>query len=82
VYLALWVPNGLVVGCESLFVSFAPEHAGLLFVCAALGMLVGDTLAGRVLPPRWRERLGVPLRLLLAASNSGPSRYSAGNKDT
>jgi predicted MFS family arabinose efflux permease len=67
VYLALWVPNGLVVGCESLFVSYAPEHAGLLFVCAALGMLVGDTLAGRVLPPRWCERLGVSLRLLLAA---------------
>ncbi|MDH6229097.1 MFS transporter [Streptomyces sp. MJP52] len=66
VYLALWVPNGLVVGCESLYVSYAPEHAGLLFACAALGMLVGDTLAGRFLPPRWRERLGAPLRLLLA----------------
>ncbi|MGW1542224.1 MFS transporter [Streptomyces sp. NPDC002309] len=67
VYLALWVPNGLVVGCESLYVSYAPGYAGLLFACAALGMLVGDTLAGRFLPPRWRERLGAPLRLLLAA---------------
>ncbi|MGW0121571.1 MFS transporter, partial [Streptomyces sp. NPDC003327] len=28
-YLALWVPNGLVVGCESLFVPYAPERAGL-----------------------------------------------------
>ncbi|MET8575630.1 MFS transporter [Streptomyces sp. NPDC005012] len=67
VYLALWVPNGLVVGCESLFVSYDPEHAGLLFSFAALGMLAGDTIAGRFLPPRWRERLGAPLRLLLAA---------------
>ncbi|MGW0607239.1 MFS transporter [Streptomyces sp. NPDC002640] len=67
VYLALCVPNGLVVGCESLFVSYDPEHAGLLFSFAALGMLAGDTIAGRFLPARWRERLGAPLRLLLAA---------------
>lgn len=67
VYLALWVPNGLIVGCESLFVSYAPRHAGLLFAFAALGMLAGDTLAGRFVPHRWRERLGSPLRLLLAA---------------
>jgi MFS family permease len=67
IYLALWLPNGLIVGCESLFVSYAPRHAGLLYVCAAAGMLAGDTLAGRFVPPRWRERLGAPLRLLLAA---------------
>jgi predicted MFS family arabinose efflux permease len=67
VYLALWVPNGLIVGCESLFVAYAPRHAGLLFASAALGMLAGDTLAGRFVPARWRERLGAPLRLLLAA---------------
>jgi predicted MFS family arabinose efflux permease len=67
VYLALWVPNGLIVGCESLFVAYTPRHAGLLFASAALGMLAGDTLAGRFVPPRWRERLGAPLRLLLAA---------------
>jgi predicted MFS family arabinose efflux permease len=67
VYLALWVPNGLIVGCESLFVPYAPGHAGLLFAFAALGMLAGDTLAGRFVPGHWRERLGGPLRLLLAA---------------
>jgi predicted MFS family arabinose efflux permease len=66
IYLALWLPNGLIVGCESLFVSYAPRHAGLLFVCAAAGMLAGDTLAGRFIAQRWRERLGAPLRLLLA----------------
>jgi hypothetical protein len=67
VYLALWVPNGLIVGCESLFVPYAPRRAGLLFAAAALGMLVGDTLTGRFVPRRWRRRLGAPLRLLLAA---------------
>jgi len=67
VYLALWVPNGLIVGCESLFVPYAPRHAELLFAFAALGMLIGDTLTGRFVPPRWRERLSAPLRMLLAA---------------
>jgi MFS family permease len=67
VYLALWVPNGLIVGCESLFVPYAPRHAGLLFAFAALGMLAGDTLTGRFVPARRRERLSAPLRLLLAA---------------
>ncbi|MGN9840381.1 MFS transporter [Nonomuraea sp. H19] len=66
VYLALWVPNGLIVGCESLFVPYAPEHAGLLFAVAAAGMLAGDTLVGRFIPAEWRGRLGAPLRLLLA----------------
>jgi predicted MFS family arabinose efflux permease len=67
VYLALWVPNGLIVGCESLFVAYAPRDGGLLFVAAAAGMLAGDTLAGRFIPSRWRERLGTPLRVVLAA---------------
>ncbi len=67
VYLALWVPNGLIVGCESLFVAYSPGHAGVLLAAAAFGMLIGDTLTGRFVPPTWRERLGPPLRLLLAA---------------
>ncbi|MEV5971635.1 MFS transporter [Streptomyces sp. NPDC051921] len=67
VYLALWVPNGLVVGCESLFVPYAPERAGLLFACAAVGMLAGDIAVGRFLPARWRGRLAAPLQALLAA---------------
>ncbi|MBA0053971.1 MFS transporter [Streptomyces sp. AJS327] len=65
VYLALWVPNGLVVGCESLFVPYSPGHAGLLLAVAAGGMFCGDVLAGRLLPRRWRVRLGPALRLLL-----------------
>ncbi|MFF9573431.1 MFS transporter [Streptomyces sp. NPDC014685] len=68
VYLALWVPNGLIVGCESLFVSYAPRHAGLLFAFVAIGMLAGDTLTGRFLPNRWRDRSGAPPLLLLLAA--------------
>ncbi|MFD8538087.1 MFS transporter [Streptomyces rubrogriseus] len=67
VYLALWVPNGLVVGCESLFVSYDPRAAGTLFACGALGMLAGDLTVGRLLPARLRPRLGIPLLALLAA---------------
>jgi predicted MFS family arabinose efflux permease len=67
VYLALWVPNGLIVGCEALFIPYDPEHAAVLFAFGAVGMLAGDALTGRFVPPRWRNRLDAPLRLLLAA---------------
>jgi len=66
VYLAMWVPNGLVVGCEALFVPYAPGAAAALFVAAAVGMLLGDLAAGRLLPPDARRRLVTPLRFLLA----------------
>ncbi|GAA2667576.1 MFS transporter [Actinoplanes palleronii] len=66
VYVALWLPNGLIVGCEALFVPFAPSGAGLLLAGSAVGMLAGDVLAGRFLPPLWRHRLAPWLRLLLA----------------
>lgn len=66
VYLSMWLPNGLVVGCEALFVPYAPHAAASLFVAAALGMLLGDTAAGRFLPPHLRRRLVTPLRFLLA----------------
>ncbi|WP_259471792.1 MFS transporter [Streptomyces shenzhenensis] len=66
-YLSLWIPNGLVVGCESLYVSYAPDAAGTLFACAALGMLAGDATVGRLLPQRVRARLATPLLVLLAA---------------
>ena len=66
IYLAMWVPNGLIVGCEALFVPYAPRAAGALFVAAAIGMLAGDTALGRFVPTTWRRRLISPLRLLLA----------------
>ncbi|MET8569532.1 MFS transporter [Streptomyces sp. NPDC004783] len=66
-YLGLWVPNGLVVGSDSLYVSYAPEAAGTLYACGALGMFAGDLAVGRLVPPAVRARLATPLRLLLAA---------------
>ncbi|MFF7990840.1 MFS transporter [Kitasatospora xanthocidica] len=67
VYLALWLPSGLIVGAESLYVPYSPGHAGLLFACGAVGMLAGDAVAGRLLPAGRRDRLAVPLCVLLAA---------------
>ncbi|MFG2882313.1 MFS transporter [Streptomyces sp. NPDC048297] len=66
-YLGLWLPNGLVVGCESLYVSYDPGAAGTLFACGALGMFAGDLTVGRLLPSAVRARLATPLLLLLAA---------------
>ncbi len=66
-YLALWLPNGLIVGCEALFVPYDPGAAGVLYVAGALGMLAGDTVLGRFVSPAWRARLVTPLRFLLAA---------------
>ena len=66
IYLTLWVPNGLIVGCEALFVPFAGARAGYLFAVTAAGMLLGDVVVGRFLAVPVRDRLITPLRLLLA----------------
>jgi predicted MFS family arabinose efflux permease len=67
VYLSLWVPNGVIVGCEALFIPFAGSTGGgYLMSATAAGMLLGDIVVGRVLSPRLREQLVEPLRLLLA----------------
>jgi MFS family permease len=66
-YLAMWVPNGLIVGCEALFVPYAGQAgAGYLFATTAAGMLLGDVVVGRFVPPRHRDRIIEPLRVLLA----------------
>jgi MFS transporter len=73
-YLALWVPNGLVVGCESLFVPYGnaasgghSSLAGWLFASTAAGAMTGDLIIGRFVSPERRDRIIEPLRLLLAA---------------
>jgi MFS family permease len=65
-FVAMWVPNGLIVGCEALFVPYSPGWSGLLFAAGATGMLLGDVLVARVMTPAMRARLRTPLRLLLA----------------
>jgi hypothetical protein len=66
-YLSSWVPNGLIVGCEALFIPFAGEKAGYLLAATAAGMLAGDVVVGRFLSANTRDRLIDPLRYLLAA---------------
>jgi MFS family permease len=65
--LNLWVPNGLIVGCEALFISYAPDHAGVLLAAGSAGMLLGDLTVGRLLTAGRRRRCAYALRLLLAA---------------
>ncbi|WP_441248629.1 MFS transporter [Kitasatospora sp. McL0602] len=67
VYVGLWLPNGLMVGAEAMFVPYAGASAGALFMAGAVGMLAGDTLTGRFLPQAWRRPLLTLAPLLLAA---------------
>ncbi|MER7731609.1 MFS transporter [Streptomyces erythrochromogenes] len=62
---ALWVPNGLIVGCEALFISYDPAHAGTFLAAGSAGMLLGDLVVGRLLTAA-RRRHAFALRLLLA----------------
>jgi predicted MFS family arabinose efflux permease len=64
--IAQCVPNGLVVGAEALYVPYAGDNAGALFVAAAGGMLAGDLIVGRWVPAGPRYRLVTPLQVLLA----------------
>jgi len=68
--LAQWLPPVFTVGAEGLIVPYASglqagSAAGVVFMCAALGMLLGDLAVGRLLAPRRRERLAPYLALLL-----------------
>jgi MFS family permease len=65
--LALCLPNGLIVGCEALFVPYADERAGWLLAAGAIGMMTGDLVVGRFLTADTRRRTNTGLRLLLAA---------------
>ncbi|MCX5115289.1 MFS transporter [Streptomyces sp. NBC_00378] len=68
--LAQWLPVAFVAGAEGLIVAyagerhFAPGWYAVLMGCLPVGMLVGDLLVGRLLRPRARERLVVPLVVL------------------
>jgi MFS family permease len=63
--IALCVPNGLVAGCEALFVSYSPGSAAVFFIAGAAGMLTGDVLMGRLLTPSGRRAATTWLRFLL-----------------
>ncbi|MGW0957669.1 MFS transporter [Streptomyces gelaticus] len=69
--LAQWLPSAFVAGAEGLIVAyaggrhFAPGWYAVLMSCLPVGMLVGDLLVGRLLRPLTRERLVVPLIVLM-----------------
>jgi predicted MFS family arabinose efflux permease len=77
--LAQWLPLVFASGAEGLLVPYAavrgfPEGAGaLLLACSPAGMLVGNLAAGRGLGPRARERMVVPLLVLLGLPLLGPA---------
>jgi MFS family permease len=62
--LGQWIPNGLIVGVEALYVPYAGQRAAVLFIASAAGMLAGYYAVGRA---RSKPRLSLPLYLLLAA---------------
>lgn len=64
--LALTVPNGLIVGCEALFVPYAGAQAGWLLASGAAGMMAGDLVVGRLLTPGGRRVAARLLRFVLA----------------
>ena len=64
--LALALPNGLIVGCEALFVPYAGPRAGWLLAAGAAGMMTGDLVVGRFLTRTGRRHAGRWLRFLLA----------------
>jgi predicted MFS family arabinose efflux permease len=71
--LVQWLPSACVVGAEALFVPYAAQRgfpagsAGVLLASVPVGMLVGNLIAGRLLPPAVRERVVAPTLVLLGA---------------
>ncbi|WP_051944242.1 MFS transporter [Streptacidiphilus rugosus] len=86
--LAQWLPSAFAAGAEGLIVAysgrmrFAPGWYAALLACLPIGMLLGDVLVGRLLRPATRERLVVPLVLLMGLPLLGfaaePGRFVAG----
>jgi predicted MFS family arabinose efflux permease len=69
--LAQWLPSAFVTGAEGLIVAYAASRGlpagsyALLMACVPVGMLFGDLVVGRLLRPPTRERLVVPLIVLM-----------------
>ncbi|WP_435128146.1 MFS transporter [Actinacidiphila sp. bgisy144] len=69
--LAQWLPGAFVAGAEGQIVAYAATRHlpsggyALLMACLPVGMLVGDVIVGRFLPPATRERLVGPLIALM-----------------
>jgi MFS family permease len=75
--LVQWLPPACVTGAEALFVPYAAQRgfpagsAGLLMASVPVGMLLGNLVVGRLVPPPTRERLVAPLLLVLGVPMVG-----------
>ncbi|WP_049574956.1 MFS transporter [Nonomuraea sp. SBT364] len=65
--LASWVPTLCVAGAEAMIVPYlgGQGQAGVVLAAAAGGMAVGEFAVGRFAAPMVRERLSLPLAVLL-----------------
>ncbi|MDT0465440.1 MFS transporter [Streptomyces gibsoniae] len=68
---AQWLPSAFAAGAEGLIVAYAGSHRfpsgsyAMLMACLPVGMLLGDLVVGRWLRPTTRERMVVPLIVLM-----------------
>ncbi|MGW7260191.1 MFS transporter [Streptomyces sp. NPDC054834] len=68
---AQWLPSAFVAGAEGVIVAYAGSHDfpsgsyAVLMACLPVGMLLGDLVVGRWLRPATRERMVVPLIVLM-----------------
>jgi len=71
ILLLWWIPPALLVGAESLVVPYvagtgaSPASAGWVLAAMPAGMFLGDLIVGRFCTPPMRERLVLPLLLLM-----------------
>ncbi|MDF2704435.1 MAG: transporter [Nonomuraea muscovyensis] len=65
--LASWLPTMCVAGAEAMVVPYlgGQGQAGLVLAMAAVGMAAGEFAVGRFAAPALRERLSLPLAVLL-----------------
>ncbi|MEU8248048.1 MFS transporter [Nonomuraea sp. NPDC048916] len=65
--LACWLPTVCLAGAEAMVVPYlgGQGQAGVVLAMAAVGMAVGEFVVGRFVAPGLRERLSLPLAVLL-----------------
>ncbi|GII00734.1 MFS transporter [Planobispora takensis] len=59
--LAQWLPVSFVTGAEAVFIPYLGAAAGIALAAASLGLALGNVAVGRLVSPRGRERLALPL---------------------
>jgi hypothetical protein len=78
VYRSMWVPNGLVVRREALFVPYVPRARPRCWSLRRWACCFGDMAAERFPAPQLRRRLVTPLRFVRRAVRACASTEPAG----